>query len=263
MKVTFALFIITAITISGLFYLNRHSEGEVAGTSEAATRIHGLILPHHDKAGSLIDSAASRVSQSGDYSTLVILAPNHFQPDSQLITTADTLANFPISQAIVSKLAATSDYVVLDNTAISKEHGLLVPLEYLSAKFGNTDIIPLMVSPNYTDDSLSQVAAMLHQHTPEDTLFVVSVDFSHNLLFEPAMENTKYTSQIISAFDQDKLLTFDDHYLDAPVAVVLMLEIMKLRQATLFETWEISHGAILLDNPLLQGTSYLTGVFRE
>jgi AmmeMemoRadiSam system protein B len=122
--------------------------------------------------------------------------------------------------------------------------------------------VPILFSPFYTPEKLVGLAEFLSEHMPKKTLFVASVDFSHQNLYSKAMENNLESIEAISQFDFQKVQAFDDNHMDSPAAMATLLHIMQERKTTNWETWESLHGAEILDHPQLQGTSYVVGVFK-
>lgn len=236
--------------------------GQVAGTQQAAPRINGLIIPHHDVAASLTDQTLAQVSQTTKPTVIVVLSPNHFAPQSPTFTTANSLANFPLNTDIISALVTDQSFLV-DNHLLSQEHGQFVPIKHLSQFFPHSTFVPIAVSTRYTPDKLSDLANYLTAHLPSDTLYVASVDFAHNLMVQPALENNQKSAAIITSFNYSQLLSLDDHYMDSPRAIAVLMHTMQNLHATNWQQYYSSHSALVIGDPSIQGTSYLIGSFSQ
>ncbi len=136
-----------------------------------------------------------------------------------------------------------------------------VPIKYLKQAFTGSEFVPILTAPGYTPETLKRMAEAIIKIMPENTLYVASVDFSHNNLPEPAEKYDSQTINTIRNFDYLNLYKFDDNHLDSPAAMATVMMIMEKLGTTDWELWENSHGGILTGNRLLKGTSYITGIF--
>jgi AmmeMemoRadiSam system protein B len=237
------------------------AKGQIAGISTQTSQIHGLILPHHDLARELIITAATEVKSQASPETIVVLSPNHFVPEGPSALTATSLLDFPLDESVIENLLKSGS-LVPDESALSLEHGLLIPISYLSQAFPQARFVPVMISPlNYSPPKIHSLATALAQTSPPNTLFVLSTDFSHDTQLQVALTNNQTTIHLLETFNVPTLLTLSDSHLDAPVAAAIFLKIMQYKNATHWQTYASTHGALLTGDPLLQGTSYVTGTF--
>lgn len=257
-RIFFVAFIV-AISILALWRLGNAFRFPFFTTEDKPAR--GLVLPHHDLAREIIVSALAQIAGQS-VSRIVVLSPNHFRPQSYTFTSTESLKSFPIDVKTIRLLRQSDPELVLDSKLLDGEHGLFVPMTYLAHQFPRAQFIPLAVSPYFDPDNLQRMADHLMSVLPPDTLFVASVDFSHeHMSFEAARFNAQ-TIAAISGFDYASLYRFTDDNLDSPAAVAVLLRIMEKNGAVNWETWYDSHGAVLTDTPTLQGTSYVIGAFR-
>lgn len=235
--------------------------GQIAGISTLSPQIQGLILPHHDLARELIITAASQVKSQASPETIVVLSPNHFVPEGPYALTATSLLDFPLNESVIENLVKSGSLMV-DEAALSLEHGLLIPISYLSQAFPQARFVPVMISPlNYSLQKIHSLATALTQTSPQNTLFVLSTDFSHDTQLQVALTNNQTTINLLETFNVPTILTLTDTHLDAPVAAAVFLRLMQFKGATTWQTYASTHGALLTGDPLLQGTSYVTGTF--
>lgn len=219
------------------------------GATEA--KIKGIILPHHDLAKEIFHTSLTRLKESQVPSTIVIYGTNHYFPESQTFTT---------TQEIQSKY--NLDNVLVDNERIKKEHSIQTLTPYLNEYFPNVNIIPIIVSSRYEMSELDSMSKTLIKILPEDTLYIASVDFSHNSTVESGLEKNKESIEAISKFDYQKVLDYHDDHIDSPVAISVFMKTMENLNAKTWETWISSHGGLITNSPTLNGTSYLVGAFR-
>lgn len=240
--------------------LRLKSKVQVAGTKTEARQIRGIILPHHALANEIISQSVGVLPD--DYERIVIIGPNHFYTHAYTVTTTNELLNYQVDNEFISHFSQTFPNTLVSSEVITKEHGITTPLATLMEKYPESQLIPLAISPQYTSSELKTIAKFIADNTTDKTLFVLSLDFSHeNMLLEGMQKNTE-TIQTIETFDYDTLLKYKDDHLDSPVATSLFLQIMQYKNSVSWTLLFTSHGALLEDDPLLQGTSYVVGIFQ-
>ncbi len=243
------------------------NRGQVAGESIDLEKqpIKGLILPHHDLAREIIIKSLEKLSSSNKYKLIVVLSPNHFRPQSYTFTTSLNDKNYPIAIEYLHKLKEFDQELLFDTELVENEHGVNIPVEYLSHYFPESEFLPILVSPYYSEKTLDEISQWMTENLPEDTLYVASVDFSHENMYAKALDNNKESLGVIKNFDYASLYNFvndNNQHLDSPIGTAVLLKTMSALKATNWQTWYDSHGSQLTDDPVLQGTSYIIGVFR-
>jgi AmmeMemoRadiSam system protein B len=224
--------------------------------------ISGLVLPHHDLARELIINSIKKLAAiRPGVIYIAILSPNHYRPHSDTFTSTTVLKNFSIATEMVHKIKEEFPQMVMDEKLLNGEHGLYVPMTYLSQYFPKASFIPIAVSPYYTTENLISMAKILSDILPPESLFVASTDFSHNHNLTEALENDITTINAIKNFNFARLTEFDDNNIDSPAAMKTVMYVMELRNAYQWQTWQESHGSIITGDPNLVGTSYVSGVF--
>jgi len=263
-KATIVLLLVGAVSVIGSLFLLKYKKGQVSGVSVESenNKIVGIILPHHDLARELIISSLEKFNEP--YQLIFIFAPNHFRPIGPEITTATQLSGLAVDDAVISKITQKIPSVLLDNQLIEKEHGISIPSGYLTHYFPGAKIVPIIFSAKTSPEQAEKLASVLADFATErQSLFVASVDFSHEQMDLSGRENNRETIEAISNNDYEKLFTYKDNHIDSPAAAATLLKIMQKLNTNGFEVWHNSHGAILTDNPTLNGTSYVIGVFRS
>jgi AmmeMemoRadiSam system protein B len=225
--------------------------------------IAGIILPHHNFAKDIIIDAYEKLREY-DYDLVVIISPNHFHPEIGDIISTQTLdANqfdVELDQVKIKQLLE-KELIKTDQTMFDNEHGITVHLEYLAEFFPNIKVLPLMMPTNPNPQQLQELKAFL-ANISEQTLFLASVDFAHNLTYLEAIENNQESIDAITHFDYQQISQFNDQHLDSPQSINLLLQIMQKKNNTDFQVWYNTHGALLSDQPNLVGTSYVVAIFH-
>ncbi len=219
--------------------------------SPSESIIRGIILPHHDLAKEIFHSSLSSLKEKQTPSAIVIYGTNHYFSEGPTFTTTTEIQD-----------EYGLENILVNDERINKEHSIQTLLPYLKEYFPNTKIIPIIVSSMYEMESLNNMSNSLLKVLPKDTLYIASVDFSHNSTVESGLQQNKESIESISTFNYQKILDYKDDHMDSPVAISVFLKTMENINAKKWETWVSSHGGLITNNPLLNGTSYVVGVFK-
>lgn len=248
-----ALILITSVAI--------FHKGKVLGTSDEMPVVHGIIVPHHDLADELLISSFQSLRESYSYETIYILGPNHFYPESELVITATEIAEYPLNLNRIQDLDSAFSEVTLNNELVSHEHSIQIPLKYLAEIFPDAQFVPLVISPYYQDKQIDELSDFLARD--DSALFVLAVDFAHNVGMEEGLQQNIQSIEAIEHFDYDTILNFTDHNLDSPVATALFLNVMQRIHSTEWSLYQSTHGSVIEGIPDLEGTSYVVGTFSN
>lgn len=255
--------ILLVIVLGGAFVKYKQNEKVLGESDVVESEIVGLVIPHHDLADDLIINAIERSRKDPGYEKIVIIGPNHYFPNSYFITTAESLRDYSIDSEYIRGLNSNYDFVAFNGQMLENEHSVGIPIMYLKEAYPKAEFIPLIVSHHYNEKIMEELSNSLSGEFSENTLFVLAVDFAHNVGFIEAMENNDESIKSISNFDYESILTYDDKYMDSPLSTILFLKIMERLGANNWKILDSSHGSIILGIPDFQGTSYVTGVYTK
>lgn len=267
---TLIFFSFVLMFASALVYLSyaqrKVAEQNVAGVftkSEETKPVKGIILPHHGVASDLISQSLSRVAETNQYSTIVIFSPNHYYPEEVAAATTDSLESADIATETVNQLTQEFSYIANNPKILNNEHGVTTFLPFLNEYFPQAKTIPVIFSPHITSKELNNLSFFFKQNLPDDTLYLLSLDFSHNSNLQQGLGKNGETIKTLAGFDYDTLYSYKDDHLDSPKAAGAFLLSMQRNRALHFEVLQNTHSAVLLNDPRLLGTSYVIGVFHE
>lgn len=264
LKTLLGLWLMFFALVAVVFVVKNRYDRNVLGEADINTsKAYGLVIPHHDLAKELIMRGIESTNNGVIYENIVIIGPNHYYPDGYFITTADTLGTHKIKKDFVRSLSSDSESITTDNKMLAGEHGVNIPLIYLNEVYPEAEIIPLAISTHGDQETMDKVSQILANNFKENTLFILAIDFAHNVGFFEGVENNEDTIEALSNFDYETIKNFDDKHLDSTLATTLFLKIMEKIGSTNWETLESSHGSVILGIPDLQGTSYVTGIFTK
>jgi AmmeMemoRadiSam system protein B len=215
------------------------------------SNIKGIILPHHDLAKPIFHESLEKVKKVQYPSTIVIYGTNHYYPIGPIFTTTNEIKN-----ELNLKL------LVVNNDRIKKEHSIQTLLPYLNDYFPKSKIIPIIIGTEYDLSKINELGLFLTNTLPKDTLYIASVDFSHNSNIESGLSKNIESIDSISKFNYQKVQSYHDDHLDSPVAITTFMKTMEILNAKKWETWSSSHGGLITNTPNLIGTSYVVGIFK-
>ena len=244
-----------------------NSAGSVAGANtslsseQAPPPARGMILPHHLLARQFIITSLQQLASESDYRYIVLVSPNHFYPEKGHFA-ADQLKGYPVAGQLTKQLAAAGT-VQIDASLVQQEHGIMALLPYVHQTFPQAQVVPLVLSNFYQPSTLDALARQLNQLLPANqTLYLASIDFSHDNYLEPALNYNQETIQALTELDTDQITAWDNNHLDNRVGAVLLIKLMQQLGTTHWQTWHSLHGSQILNQPAASSTSYVIGVYR-
>lgn len=235
---------------------------DVAGVSDAIRPVKAIVIPHHDLASALIQNALQKLQVEKAYKTIVVIGPNHYHPDSAMITTSTEATGYEINEDLVGRLTSEISRTEVNTEVIEKEHAMMLSFFYLSEMYPEATFVPVVLSTQYSEEKLEKLSNYLTNINSDDTLYVAAVDFSHESMLDDGLLKNAESISSISSFEYDTILRYEDDHLDSPVSIATVMKVMQRLGTTEWETWHSSHGALLLQDPSLRGTSYVLGAFR-
>jgi AmmeMemoRadiSam system protein B len=179
----------------------------------------GIILPHHELASELIESAWTLGLES-DPDLIVLIGPDHpGLADHPLIWTAETCASL---QAEISPLAEDWISSGLGGQAMVADHSIETPLKYLPAEADEIPILAVTVPRGMEEDHIHRLVAGI-QALDGNCLLVGSVDFSHGLTSEESEIKDQESFEWIEDRDYPAINNAGNEYFDGPEVVEIMI----------------------------------------
>jgi len=230
--------------------------------------IYGFISPHHLLAKPVIDKIYSRVSaglasQKRRVKQLVILSPNHFERGaSQIITSKNSwqtrLGTVEADNEMISRLIELN--FAADNYSVTEqEHGIFNHIPFIKKYFPQAKITPLIIKEQLTLEQSLQLADFLKDNLGDESLVMVSADFSHYLPENTALFHDQASISALANFDYEFVRNMD---VDTPSSILCQMIYMNKKFAQQF---------VLVDNKISfdyfesnkssDSTSYISGYY--
>lgn len=191
-----------------------------------------LVLPHYAPVGRLMRETIHAWKQCAGQTPrrLVVISPDH----------RGVLASGVGTSALAYRLGTeTWGMAQEDGEALRKvgvremgevvgaEHGVGVPLAMLLSEFPATEsVVPLVVSARATQTELRAIETVMRAWKEEgETLFVLSVDFSHYLALEDAQERDRASQTWLERGQAERFWHANDAYTDNGKGLWLILRL--------------------------------------
>lgn len=165
-------------------YLTAAVEKEL-NTERTSNHVRAVILPH----AGYVFSAQTAIktllrTAERDYSKVLVIAPSHRVPFrgialSEFDTYRTPLGDISVDMDSVANIVDTeNDYIAYMSDVHEKEHSIEVQLPLLQHFFKEFELIPI-INGLIDEASARHIAVSLKDWWREDTLWVISSDFTH------------------------------------------------------------------------------------
>ena len=234
MKRLILLFFVTFLCLSSL-----------CGCSqiEPPHKVKAVIVPHDVVALKLAEDVISSLVDSNP-KTIVLVGPNHTAKGPKITSTHDG-----------SKL---SNLIGANDELIKNEHsiGNLMPL--IERHLPNAKVVPVVFQKGASFAAAKKVMDVVFSEP--DAIIIASIDFSHGLSAGDERVNRAKMEEYIKGFDSSSIMGLDETYLDAPVILATMMEVLKECRIDIIAS---TNATEVLGKEVPDATGYLTMVFYE
>lgn len=227
--------------------------------------IQGCILPHHLTASDLIHEVFQNVSNT-KYDTVVLIGPDHesLQKGKIFTTTKDYQTPFGIlnTNDKLTKELLKNNFVLENDEKLTIEHSSSGIIPFIKYYLDDVNVVTLVITKQTKIENIDKLIEVLCENVKKDRiLFIASVDFSHYLDLENANKMDLITMDAIESKDINKIMTFNNDYLDSPISIVTLLKIMYKLNAYNTQLLNHSNTELITKTKMEETTSYLTYLF--
>jgi AmmeMemoRadiSam system protein B len=248
------------------FYNEREFFDSVSkvGAETADVRVRGGVVPHHLVAGYMIADFFN-ILAGQEVERVIVIGPNHhlkgpratssrynWQTPFGILKTDSVL----VDELVVSGIAG------IDEEAIAGEHSVASIVPYIKYYLPDSAIVPIILHPDLTVREAENLAERLLGLAGDKGVFVASVDFSHYLTGEKAVQRDAVTLKAIEGRDYTRLLKMGDEYLDSPSSLITLMKAMDRAGADSMTVLHHSNSAQVLGRDLEETTSYFTLIYH-
>jgi AmmeMemoRadiSam system protein B len=183
----------------------------------------GVVLPHHTLAAQLWTPVWEQWAQYPPQ-RIIIFSPNHNSTSSHDIvstTSQNGTAKYPLllDEELITQLK-TANLIGTDFATVATDQGVSAFVPELQKNFPTTKVVPLLFKKNTSLKKIKALVAALAKNANQETVYVASVDFVHDLPPTIAWQNDQKTIQLLQTGQWPKLQGLSSSYLDAPTALI-------------------------------------------
>ncbi|MFA6306148.1 MAG: AmmeMemoRadiSam system protein B [Candidatus Gracilibacteria bacterium] len=259
-----------------------------SGCTKTPITTKAIIVPHHLLVENYIDDFYKQISEKNpNIEKIILVSPNHFDFGNRYIQSTTSLPGkdgkqINLAKNEIAKLSQTGAFSI-EPKYFEKEHGIINEIIFTNKYFQNAKIIPIRIKNGTPKDRLDMLINELSKITTQNTLIVVSADFTHYTDEKIALENDKKFIKYFENLDKTKEINFDEikklattenaktenenseNYpvaLDSPESLYTALKLLQKQDALTFAFYKRTSSASLLGtkNPL-ENTSHIFGEF--
>ncbi len=178
-------------------------EGKV--TPNPGYAVRAAIVPHHLTATETLAAGVAMLRREKP-KRIVLLSPDHFSVCSEMLCTTNGVFATPSGNVLTDANAVRAllrfPSISLDPALFEREHGIFTIIPYLSYYLPGVPIVPIAVTADFrwrgrADAILNAIKGIID----DETLLLVSSDFSHYLPLREADRMDEETAKMIFAKD--------------------------------------------------------------
>ena len=125
----------------------------------------------------------------------------------------------------------------------------------------NAKFIPLIIKDTISENEIAELADVLKNNLPHDSLIIGSFDFSHYL---PSTVADFHDEKSVAILDSLEYQNTDPLDIDSRPGLEILLKLIKIRGGNSFSLLGATNSAkILTDEDTAENTSYITGIFTS
>ncbi len=231
--------------------------------------ISGGVVPHHLLAGEIIEDFFDYISQQIRPETIIILSPDHFHStdlnkESLFITVALESDNEKFNQIMVDshllKELATKNKMTLNSSAVVLEFGITNLLSFIKKHFLEIKILPVLIPADISKEQVTQLINTIDEISPEQTIIIASVDFSHYLPAQVADFHDVKSIRVLLNFEENNFKNLEVDSWQCLYAVRLFAK-LRHKETPQIIAYKNSTDFSKLD--LEETTSYFSVVFEK
>jgi len=237
---------------------------EISGAGYALqTGVKALVVPHHTVASKLAAELLKGLAENPP-ETVILLGPNHTNAGPKIASAYASFASYHgvvrPNEALVNALERER-LAGISNALFEEEHsiGALIPL--IARYLPGAKIVPLIFHKGTPLRQARAAIDAVYDPTDASTMLIASIDFSHTLpSYEEPARRAKML-EYIEDYDWGTILTLDETYIDAPVIMAALLQLLEENGSSRMEVAASANAADMLGFAVSDATGYLTLVF--
>lgn len=219
-------------------------------------KVFGGVVNHHLLAKEFIEEVLVTLKEQNP-KRIVLISPNHFNQGIGDIQTADLLWRTPIGEVKTPCGLLSEDVVSNEPLTFVSEHGVSNIIPFIKKYLPDIEVLPLVIKEKTDFASLDVVVESLA--SLEDTVFLGSFDFSHELPPLVSEFRDQKSLDVITSFD---VVGTENIAVDSKRGLYVLLKVLEKKGAKDFSLFRNTNSGFLIKKDIPDSTSYITGVFK-
>jgi len=235
--------------------------GPAADAAVLPGNVRAVIVPHGGEALGMAAQVIAGLAESRP-GTVILLGPNHTVAGPKIAATYAAFSTYDgmvLPREDLVRSLAGRGLAGIDDSLFEEEHsvGILMPL--LARYLPGTKVVPLIFQKNMPITAAKNAINTIYG-LAGDAVIVASIDFSHDLPAREELDRREKMLDYIRAFDCAGVFGLDATYVDAPVLLAALLQLLKDSGCGM-ELIAGANTAELLGMDVPAATGYMTIVF--
>ncbi len=222
--------------------------------------IVGVVVPHHDLVAPVRQSYLKQVAALFQPSTIVLVAPNHFDSGSASILTSTSSWVTSVGVLEADTVLITSTEVPVNHRALDGDHSVTGLLRDLKYYFPHAKIAPFMFRRDATYDEVKILVDSLSSSC-RDCLVVASVDFSHTESAVLSSLHDEFTLRALNHANVTSLYNLAE--VDSPESLAFLAMWAHIKGSTNFSLFSHTNSGYMTSTQYGEVTSHIIGGYGE
>lgn len=191
--------------------------------TEFSGSIKIAVLPHHVVAKKLWTPIFNNW-KTKKLKTIVILAPNHESSGAYFLTSALHSSDIQLDTVTITQMN-TLGIVGIDDEVSWSDHSIGAFIPMLKEQFPDVLIIPILFKKQTPIKQLKALAQFLAHSDTTQTVYLASIDFSHDMTPSVAFQKDQEMIRLIQTKQSTRILHTDSTYSDSPSVLFSLQEL--------------------------------------
>lgn len=179
-----------------------------------ASNTRMIVVPHHLVASKNIALGVSALA-STEFKRIILLSPDHFGVCPTLFCTTpnsfETFFGNIQSSPDVLRLFASSTEMTMNVELFGREHGINAVLPFIAHDYPNVEVVPIVLSQRLPwKGQRDRLLKILQQVVDDQTILVISSDFSHYLPLDESNQKDELTQRSLETQDLDEIMSLEN-----------------------------------------------------
>ncbi len=226
-------------------------------------KVFGAIVSHHFYAERDIADLFLRLKDQ-KFGTIVIIGPNHFNAGERQVLVSKEDYSTPWgdlkNDGVLTEKLITAGLAQNEEQPFEKEHAISALVGFIKYVFPDAKILPIIIKRQAGLAVGEGLGEWLARELPEDSLVLVSADFSHHFDLKTTEANDR---QSLPVLETTNLQQIKNIQVDSPQSLAALFSYLQKKQAVALNYYN-TNSAMLGNNPESKDvTSYFFAYYLQ